>query len=124
MAITRQAEQFRSDVRRAIEASTVAKENPAAATLVLTAPADPTVTYSWEGLILKREEKIEGKPTHFETYWVDRLSPIVFESKDGFVSVVAGRSPEVSIGGFRSKIRIEARLGKSRRLSAESEAKK
>ena len=124
IAISRLGEQFRADVRRAAEASVSAIDTTAAAKLVLTAPADPTVTYTWEGTLLKREEKLEGKPTRFETYRVDRLSPIVFESRDGFVAVVAGRPPDDSSGAFRSKVRVEARLGKARGLSQDPEAKK
>ena len=124
MAISRLGEQLRSDVRRASDAAASPNDSPATAKLVLTAPSDPTVTYTWEGSILKREETSDGKPTRFETYRVDRLGPILFESKDGFVAVVAGRDPDVTTGAFRSKIKIEARLGKTRRLSQDSEAKK
>jgi len=116
-AVARLAQQFRGDVRAASAAKVVAPDEKSPGRLELTTEGRPTVTYPVESGSLLRTESDGAKVHRREAYLVENLASPRFERlSDDRLVLTMPRKADAAGPSLRPGYRVEALLGKDRRL--------
>lgn len=120
--VGRLARQLRLDVRAADSAKVAASGKAEAGGLDLTGSGRPAVSYRFEPGRVARVETEGQTVRRRESYVLAQLGTAAFHVDGGRVSLDLPRPDDAAGPASRPGYRVEARLGKDRRLAREKEA--